>query len=70
MRPIKISRRPRWRQHIQENAYQADVLSDPSEEYWVEAKRSSNPLLYNSALQKLLPLPKPPKQCGKCVWTF
>jgi glutathionylspermidine synthase len=37
MQPIKISRRPRWQQHIQENAYQADVLSDPTQKYWVEA---------------------------------
>lgn len=37
MQPIKISRRPRWRQHIQDNAYQADVLSDPAQKYWVEA---------------------------------
>ncbi len=37
MRPIKISRRPHWRQHIQQNAYQADVLSDPAQQYWVEA---------------------------------
>ena len=37
MQPIKISRRPRWRQHIQANAYQADVLSDLAQQYWVEA---------------------------------
>ena len=37
MQPIKISRRPRWRQHIQDNAYQADVLSDLAQQYWVEA---------------------------------
>jgi glutathionylspermidine synthase len=37
MQPIKISRRPRWRQHIQDNAYQADVLSDLGQQYWVEA---------------------------------
>jgi glutathionylspermidine synthase len=37
MRPIKITRRPRWQQHIRENAYQADVLSDDKQQYWVEA---------------------------------
>ena len=37
MRAIKIVRRPNWRQHIQENAYQADVLSDAQQKYWVEA---------------------------------
>lgn len=37
MQPIKISRRPNWQQHIQENAYQADVLSDAQQKYWVEA---------------------------------
>jgi glutathionylspermidine synthase len=37
MRPIKIRRRPDWQQHIRENAYQADVLSDAQQEYWVEA---------------------------------
>lgn len=37
MRAIKISRRPRWKQHIRENAYQADVLSDAKQKYWVEA---------------------------------
>jgi glutathionylspermidine synthase len=37
MQPIKIIRRPRWQQHIQDNAYQADVLSDPAQKYWVEA---------------------------------
>ncbi len=37
MQPIKISRRPHWQRHIQENAYQADVLSDAQQKYWVEA---------------------------------
>jgi glutathionylspermidine synthase len=37
MQPIKVIRRPRWQQHIRENAYQADVLSDPTQKYWVEA---------------------------------
>ncbi len=37
MRPIKIRRRPNWQQHIRENAYQADVLSDAQQQYWVEA---------------------------------
>jgi glutathionylspermidine synthase len=37
MEPIKIIRRPHWQRHIQENAYQADVLSDPQQKYWVEA---------------------------------
>jgi glutathionylspermidine synthase len=37
MRPIKIIRRPNWQQHIRENAYQADVLSDAQQKYWVES---------------------------------
>jgi glutathionylspermidine synthase len=37
MQPIKIIRRPHWQRHIQENAYQADVLSDAQQKYWVEA---------------------------------
>jgi glutathionylspermidine synthase len=37
MQPIKISRRPNWQRHIQENAYQADVLSDAQQKYWVES---------------------------------
>jgi glutathionylspermidine synthase len=37
MKPIKIIRRPQWQRHIQENSYQADVLSDPKQKYWVEA---------------------------------
>ncbi len=37
MQPIKIIRRPDWQRHIQENAYQADVLSDAQQKYWVEA---------------------------------
>jgi glutathionylspermidine synthase len=37
MKPIKIIRRPDWQRHIQENAYQADVLSDAQQKYWVEA---------------------------------
>jgi glutathionylspermidine synthase len=37
MRPIKIVRRPNWQQHIQANAYQADVLSDAQQKYWVES---------------------------------
>ena len=37
MRPLKIIRRPHWQRHIQENAYQADVLSDAKQKYWVEA---------------------------------
>jgi glutathionylspermidine synthase len=37
MKAIPIARRPRWQEHIRENAYQADVLSDPAQKYWVEA---------------------------------
>ena len=37
MRPIKIIRRPNWQRHIQENTYQADVLSDVQQKYWVES---------------------------------
>jgi glutathionylspermidine synthase len=37
MKPIKIIRRPHWQRHIQENAYQADVLSNIQQKYWVEA---------------------------------
>ncbi|PZO17078.1 MAG: glutathionylspermidine synthase [Leptolyngbya foveolarum] len=37
MRPLKIIRRPHWQRHIRENAYQADVLSDAKQKYWVES---------------------------------
>jgi glutathionylspermidine synthase len=37
MQPIEISRRPYWQRHIEENAYQADVLSDAQQQYWVES---------------------------------
>ena len=37
MRPLKIIRRRNWQRHIQDNAYQADVLSDAAQKYWVEA---------------------------------
>jgi glutathionylspermidine synthase len=37
MKPIKIIRRPHWQQHIRENAYQADVLSNAKQQYWVES---------------------------------
>jgi glutathionylspermidine synthase len=37
VKPIKILRRPHWQRHIQDNAYQAGVLSDPQQKYWVEA---------------------------------
>jgi glutathionylspermidine synthase len=37
MMPIEILRRPNWQRHIRENAYQADVLSDAQQKYWVEA---------------------------------
>jgi glutathionylspermidine synthase len=37
MQPIKVIRRPNWQRHIQENAYQADVLSDAQQKYWIEA---------------------------------
>ncbi|MGB3297536.1 MAG: glutathionylspermidine synthase family protein [Phormidesmis sp.] len=37
MKPLKIIRRPHWQRHIRENAYQADILSDAKQKYWVEA---------------------------------
>ncbi|MEO1341920.1 MAG: glutathionylspermidine synthase family protein [Cyanobacteria bacterium J06635_13] len=37
MKGIKIVRRRNWQQHIRDNAYQADVLSDRNQQYWVEA---------------------------------
>ena len=37
MRPLKIIRRPHWQRHVRENAYQADVLSDAKQKYWVES---------------------------------
>jgi glutathionylspermidine synthase len=37
MKAIEIIRRPRWQEHIREHAYQADVLSDAAQKYWVEA---------------------------------
>ncbi len=37
MKPIEITRRAHWQRHIQANAYQADVLSDAQQKYWVES---------------------------------
>ncbi|MGG6242085.1 glutathionylspermidine synthase family protein [Nodosilinea sp. AN01ver1] len=37
MRPFKVVRRRHWQEHIQANAYQSEVLSDPKQQYWVEA---------------------------------
>jgi glutathionylspermidine synthase len=37
MKPIKVIRRPHWQAHIRDHAYQADVLSDPQQNYWIEA---------------------------------
>ncbi|MGB3308615.1 MAG: glutathionylspermidine synthase family protein [Nodosilinea sp.] len=37
MRPFKVVRRRNWQRHIQDNAYQTDVLSDPQQKYWIEA---------------------------------
>lgn len=37
MKPIKVIRRPRWKQHVRDHAYQADVLSDAKQKYWIEA---------------------------------
>ncbi len=37
MRPVYFERRHNWQRHVQANSYQADVLSDPSKRYWVEA---------------------------------
>jgi glutathionylspermidine synthase len=37
MRAINIVRRHNWQSHIRDNSYQADVLSDAQQKYWVEA---------------------------------
>lgn len=37
MRALKVSRRRNWQRHVQANAYQKDVLSDPQQQYWIEA---------------------------------
>jgi glutathionylspermidine synthase len=37
MKAINIVRRHNWQSHIRDNAYQADVLSDAKQKYWVEA---------------------------------
>jgi glutathionylspermidine synthase len=37
MKVLKIACRPHWQDHIRENAYQSDVLSDSQQQYWVEA---------------------------------
>lgn len=37
MKMLKIACRKDWQAHIQENAYQSDVLSDAQQQYWVEA---------------------------------
>ena len=37
MRVIPFKRRSHWQQHILNNAYQSEVLSDADQKYWVEA---------------------------------
>jgi glutathionylspermidine synthase len=37
MKPIKVIRRPHWQAHIRDHAYQADVLSEAQQNYWIEA---------------------------------
>ncbi|OUC14948.1 MAG: glutathionylspermidine synthase [Alkalinema sp. CACIAM 70d] len=37
MKAIRVARRSGWQNHIREHAYQADVLSDAAQKYWVEA---------------------------------
>ncbi len=37
MRPIEIQRRRNWQQHIRENAYQVEALTDKDIRYWTEA---------------------------------
>mgnify|MGYP006275029139 CR=1 FL=1 len=37
MKAIPFEKRKNWQLHIRENAYQADVLSDESQKYWVES---------------------------------
>jgi glutathionylspermidine synthase len=37
MKALPVLRRPHWQQHIRDNAYQSDVLSDPLQKYWIEA---------------------------------
>ena len=50
MKPIAILCRPDWQQHIRENAYQAEALSDPAQQYWVEAL--SQPFAIQFTLQE------------------
>jgi glutathionylspermidine synthase len=49
MKPIEIIRRPNWQQHIQANAYQADVLSDAQQKYWVESLPQPFAIEFDSA---------------------
>lgn len=37
MKALPVLRRPQWQQHIRDNAYQSDVLSDTLQKYWIEA---------------------------------
>jgi len=37
MKARQVESRPEWQAHIQDNAYQSDVLSDSEQQYWVEA---------------------------------
>jgi glutathionylspermidine synthase len=37
MKALKVLRRSYWQRHIRENSYQADVLSDAKQKYWIEA---------------------------------
>jgi glutathionylspermidine synthase len=54
MRAIPVNRRHYWQQHILNNAYQAEVLSDASQQYWIEALRQPFCVQFSTAEETLL----------------
>ncbi|MEL6927634.1 MAG: glutathionylspermidine synthase family protein, partial [Cyanobacteria bacterium J06600_6] len=54
MKGIKVARRRNWQQHVRDNAYQADVLSDLSQEYWIEAISQPFAVQFSKAEEKAI----------------
>lgn len=54
MRVVPFKRRPHWQQHIRDNAYQADVLSDARQQYWVEALQQPFYIQFSRTEERLL----------------
>ncbi|MEB3189157.1 MAG: hypothetical protein VKL42_02280 [Snowella sp.] len=68
MRVIPFHRRSYWQQHILNNAYQAEVLSDVSQQYWVEALKQ--PFCIQFSTEEETFLAEATEALGQCVRTI